>query len=414
MRDLLVIVLLVLVISAFIAFSINYDEETAFLRILLEPQFFRNYQVTVLGSLAFLVASLTGVALVRTFLHSGPSRRELPVPAEGERIELQGLAFANLYRFVATTKALLKVADAFEREDIRGLDEIFQAHNLVCRVKEGTDVPPVEQHPTLTVNRYQMKPIAAKLRDLAARPDYATLTEPELVLLQPDPLKKTENFLSFVKLDPDPNFRRDYWPMGHGSWSALLFHPDASAEVFLRARETILRWGRRLDDGLEEVAHVDGLDMDPTELPPQRAFDRLSRDGDASYVVVYFQHPLLLPFGCAYIDGEAWFYRDETRLVIRSGARSGDLRRDLANFFAYRKVLVDLVPVLNASRFAWSEYDDVNEVGVEDASEVRLLNDEATLWRCFKENLDQHLEEPAWVRREFARLARQHLVLGMG
>ena len=406
-----------LIIGAVLAFATNYDEETPLLQILLEPEFFRAYQVTVFGSLAFLIVSLTGVALVRAFLHGGSSgraaARELPVPAEGERIQLQGLAFANLYRFVATSKALLQVADAFEREDIRELDEIFQAHHVGCRVMERADVPPIDQHLTLIVNRHEMKPIAAKLRDLAARPDYATLTRPELVLVRRDRPNKTENVLSFVKLDPDPNFRRDYWPMGGlGSWSALLFHPDASADVLPRARETILTWGRRFDDGLEEVAHVDGLHMEPTELPPQRAFDRLSRDGDVSYVVVYFQHPLLPPFGRAYIDGEAWFYRDETRLVISAGTGSGDLRRDLENFFTYRKVLVDLVPVLNASRFAWGEYDDVNDVAVEDASEVRLLNDEATLWRCFKENLDGYLEEgtPAWVRREFSRLARQHLV----
>jgi hypothetical protein len=234
---------------------------------------------------------------------------------------------------------------------------------------------------------------------IADGPSRAVVTLSQLGLVSPT----TSAFDLEICKREVPELRSDYQPATSGTtWEAVVKGYPLTIDRLLEAREVLLRWCRSTSDGFERSVEVQTSDSE-TSLPPREAFERLLEPSDDFVkLVIWIDHPLVIPFSSRFDGGKCWFEPDSTELIISQHCvETGDYRVDIDNFLLYRDLLVGWVDALGATRVAWGDTADTWPDERWHAPDV--LDDPARSWRLFTDNLE-HLggaELPRWVHDEF-------------
>lgn len=124
---------------------------------------------------------------------------------------------------------------------------------------------------------------------------------------------------------------------------------------------------------------------------------------------IYIETPLIIQYGSPTTEALVWLTRDSSEVIIfEYCVASGDFQADIRNFFAYRRLLLSLSKVLNATKSAWGDVAD--GWPMEKALDTASFNDVDKMWTIFETCLQDCFGKtriPSSIRSTFGQKFEQ-------
>jgi hypothetical protein len=312
--------------------------------------------------------------------------------------------FAKNLLITATSNILTELSRMFETSNVNGINLLLSEYNASTNICFGprfnvlvdnTNFP--RRH--VSFDSSHVVSISASLKQLAENSEMSTISICEHGISRDGELTVT-----FCKLDKVPTIERQYEPSTPGStWEAVVKHSRPRLDQLKMCFQSLVDWSETETSDLERCV-IAVSEEGEEQVPHEVAFSRLISLSDSVYQVnIYADIPLTVPYGSPYTGCQVWFYQDVSEIILSEhNVATGDFKVDIANFFLYRKLFLEVTKNLCGTSIAWGDCAD--GWGDDKFRPIESLQDVEILYEIFCDTLEPSLGNvkiPELVKKKF-------------